>query len=432
MSDDARLMRRLALPVYVPTLLQSAGLQALAPVIPLVALELGFSVPAAAALAAIGGVGMVAGPIPIGRLMSRIGERLTMIVSGALLVALNVAGWWLTEDAAARGPDDAHRAAFVGVLVMQAINQPVWLLGRQAFLGGELPTHLRARGMSTFGGMMRVGMVAGPAVGAAIAGFGHPGRVLLLDAAVMAVATALVWGFMVPGERRGVRVERGASERIDPQEPAPHAPGRPALASMLLVGLGMIALVMGRAARPVILPLVGATLGLDAATISVIFAVAAIIEIGMFVPAGLLMDRRGRAAVTVPCLALMAVAYLGIGVLGWGARPGDAAGATWLVGGCALVLALGNGFSAGIQMTLGVDLSPERARTAHLARWNTIVGAGQLAAPALVGAITLVAPVAAAGVAVGASCAVAAVWLGRLLPRVTPGPARRPDATMGP
>lgn len=104
MSDDARLMRRLALPVYVPTLLQSAGLQALAPVIPLVALELGFSVPAAAALAAIGGVGMVAGPIPIGRLMSRIGERLTMIVSGALLVALNVAGWWLTEDAAAAAP----------------------------------------------------------------------------------------------------------------------------------------------------------------------------------------------------------------------------------------------------------------------------------------------------------------------------------------
>ena len=27
------------------------------------------------------------------------------------MLALNVAGWWLTEDAAARGPDDAHRAA---------------------------------------------------------------------------------------------------------------------------------------------------------------------------------------------------------------------------------------------------------------------------------------------------------------------------------
>ena len=66
MTSFTPVLRRLALPLYLPTLAQGAGFTALAPVLPLLALDLGFSVPASAALGLITGVLGVVGPMPAG------------------------------------------------------------------------------------------------------------------------------------------------------------------------------------------------------------------------------------------------------------------------------------------------------------------------------------------------------------------------------
>ncbi len=70
---------------------------------------------------------------------------------------------------------------------------------------------------------------------------------------------------------------------------------------------------MIRAGRFLIIPLWGAEqLGLDAAQVGTIVTAGAILDVSMFIPAGMLMDRFGRKVAAVPSFALMA---LGIGLI---------------------------------------------------------------------------------------------------------------------
>lgn len=434
MSEDRstrQVLRSLVLPVYVPTLLQAIGSTAILPVIPLMALRLGYTEAAAAAITMITGVVGVLGPVPIGRTMQQVGERLAMIVTGFSLALTNVGGWALLESAR-QCPTHAHRLALLGIITMMALTQQVWQLGRQSYLGEQLPAHLRASGMSTFGGMMRIGQIIGPAVGAVVLGLGHIGWVYLLDVVTITSATLLVMVAMVPGERRGLRDVRGPRvvERIDPREPSPYAPGRPAIQTMLMAALGSTPLVIGRMARSTILPLAGAAWGMSESSISLVFAVAAAAEILLFAPAGLVMDRFGRVAVATPCLVVMGVGYLGLGLATpWLCHAGPLVAGLGL-GAAAVLMAIGNGLGSGILMTLGVDLSPERARTRHLARWQMIQGVGRLAAPSLVSAVSLVAPVAAAGLVTGVLCLAGGAWFFYFLPTATPRSKRAEAAAL--
>ena len=153
------------------------------------------------------------------------------------------------------------------------------------------------------------------------------------------------------------------------------------------------------------------------------FAVAAVVEIAMFVPAGTLMDRYGRTAVLVPCLVFSGAGYLLLAGLTATLADASRTAAFWALVAAASLVAFGNGFGAGIVMTLGIDLSPEEHRTRHLARWNTINGAGRLLAPGLVAVVTLAWPITMAGAVVGALCWAGAAWAWRLIPQVTPGPS---------
>lgn len=427
--DDARgVLRSLVGPVYAPTLAQSIGMTATLPVIPLIALDLGFGVPAAAALTMIAGVVGVLGPIPMGTLMTVVGERRSMIVTGVVVAVAQTGTLVVVDDALRAGAGPGHRAALVGSLVVSALAREVWVIGRQAYLGSQLPARLRARGMSTFGGMMRIGQVLGPLLGAGIIALGHEGWVLALDALAMSVATVLVAVNMAPGDDAGRRPGmRQAVGRL-PASASPNAPGLSAVKGMVLAGLVTVPLAMSRFSRPLILPLLGAQLGLTGSEISLVFAVAAVIEIGMFVPAGTLMDRFGRTAVLVPCLAVSGTGYLLLALLAAPDKGMDRAGALAALVSAAALVALGNGFGAGIVMTLGIDLSPEENRTRHLARWTTVNGAGQLLAPGLVAAVTLAWPITVAGAIVGVLCWAAAGWAWRFIPVVTPPPPRGPFA----
>ncbi|WP_422116899.1 MFS transporter [Brachybacterium sp. UNK5269] len=91
----AQVLRSLTPSVYAPSLLEFAGLAALMPVIPLLARDLGFSVPQAAALSTIFGLTSFLGPIPAGRMISRLGARLSLVLTGCLLVLANLAAYAL-------------------------------------------------------------------------------------------------------------------------------------------------------------------------------------------------------------------------------------------------------------------------------------------------------------------------------------------------
>jgi len=172
-------------------------------------------------------------------------------------------------------------------------------------------------------------------------------------------------------------------------------------------------------------PLLGDATGLDPVWISVVFGISAALEILLVIPAGTLMDRYGRAAVAVPCALVMGAGFLLLGLLGTVlADEGAALGVIALLI-PSLLIGVGNGLGAGIVMTLGIDVSPVHGRTRYLAWWNTMLGAGRLAAPMIVTGVTLFAPVAVAGAATGAVCFAGGLWLLRVLPRLIPSGGTR-------
>ena len=421
--SPAAVLRGLVPSVYAPSLLEFVGLAALMPVIPLLARDLGFSVPQAAALSTIFGITSFLGPIPAGRLISRIGARAALVSTGCLLVASNLLAFVLIAPALGGDGDLLHRITLVVLLLVMASSTQVWQLGRQSYLGTALPAAMRARGMTLFGGVIRVGEVIGPLMGALVMAAGSMAGVFVLFALTAAAGTVMVAVFLPPGESRPERTVRRRDRA--PASRARVRLDRAVLRRMVAVGLGIAPVMMARVNRPVIVPLLGDALGLDPVWISVVFGVSAALEILLVLPAGTLMDRYGRAAVAVPCALVMGAGFLLLSVLGTVLDGRGSAAAILALLLPSLLIGIGNGLGSGIVMTLGIDVSPVHGRTRYLAWWNTMLGAGRLAAPLVVTAITLVAPVAVAGAATGALCVVGGTWLARTLPRVTPSGGTR-------
>src|SRR5699024_12637978 len=113
------------------------------------------------------------GPIPAGRLISRVGARPALVTTGSLLVVANLVAFTVISHGLEAGAGLGHQLTLVGLLTMMAASAQAWMLGRQSYLGTALPAARRARGMTRFGGVIRIGQAAGtllealgPALGA--------------------------------------------------------------------------------------------------------------------------------------------------------------------------------------------------------------------------------------------------------------------------
>src|SRR4029079_6272510 len=78
----------------------------------------------------------------------------------------------------------------------------------------------------------------------------------------------------------------------------------------LTVGVGALLVAAVRASRQAVIPLWAESIGLDAATTSLIYGLAGGIDMLVFYPAGKVMDRRGRAWVAVPSMFIIGVAMM--------------------------------------------------------------------------------------------------------------------------
>ena len=115
-----------------------------------------------------------------------------------------------------------------------------------------------------------------------------------------------------------------------------------------------------RSARNVLIPLYGADqLGLGAADIGVVTSLSYSVDMLMFYPAGLLMDRFGRKFASVPSFLVQAVGIAAIPLTG--SFAGLAA--------VAVLIGFGNGIGSGTMLTLGSDLAPGNARGEFLGVW---------------------------------------------------------------
>jgi len=256
--------------------------------------------------------------------------------------------------------------------------------------------------MSAMGGTDRIGVFVGAALGSAAIGFvGLVGPFVLQAVAAAAAALLLV----VRKERLGGRSE---------------SPRGPRLGSVLrdhrhtFATAGTTVAIMGviRGARQAVIPLWGVHIGLDAAAIAGIFAIAAGLEITAFYPVGLLMDRKGRKWAGLPFILLVS--------LGLALVPLTSTYRGLLA--VAVLIAVANGLGSGIMMTLGSDLSPREGRSQFLGVWRLVSDAGAAGGPLVVAVVTAVATLGLASVTVGAIGLVGAALYATVVPETRPRP----------
>jgi MFS family permease len=278
--------------------------------------------------------------------------------------------------------------------------QAVFSLARQSYLTEAVPPEFRARAMSTLGGVMRIGMFIGPFVGAAaihrfgLAGAWGVGIVALLMAAAVAARLPDLETAREPG------VARAAA-------PTWRATVRDHRRVFVTLGVGVLLVSAGRASRQAVIPLWAEHLALEASVASLIYGLAAGVEMLVFYPAGRVMDRRGRRWVAVPSMLIMGAALL--------ATPMTVGATTLLL--AAAVIGFGNGISSGLIMTIGADHSPRAGRAHFLGVWRLMADIGAASGPALLSmlaaALSLGAGIAVTGLIAFAAAGQLAYWIPR-------------------
>jgi len=363
---------RLLVPVYVPSLLMAISQEALTILLPLYVLELGASPAFAALIVGLRGIGVLLFDVPAGMLVARFGDKpvllggLALILSGMLVLGLTAAPWAIGLAAVALG-----------------FGQAAWMLGRQSYLADTCEPHELGRAIAAMAALHRGGALIGPVAGGVIAGLASYPIAFVAGAGSALLAAALVLAFtrgVAPRPEHGDNSLAGTARVLRSQ--------RKVLAT---AGVGALVLQLMRATRQLLVPLFGQALGLNVATIGLVYSLGMVVDISLFYPSGVLADRWGRKWSAVPSMTLFA---LGLAVL-------PLAGGFYSLLAAVMLLGLANGLGTGVVMIIGADLARQsRQQGQFLGVWRLIGDLGSSIAPLLSGVLVNAISLAAASLTV--------------------------------
>lgn len=349
----------LILAVYLPTALLAFGQGLLIATLPLYAADFGVSYSLVSLVVAAAAIGTLVTDVPAGALLTRFGLRRAMIV-GSALVAVGTFGLAWSEQI----------EVAIAFRLLAGVGTALWGLSRHAYIAEAIPAASRGRAISVFGGINRMGVFAGPAVGGIVGtAFGLQAS-FALSGFLTLIALVLAILFVKPaGSTTKALTQRARWETVGRLL---RTNGRDLLAASVAQTFAQ----MIRAGRQFIVPVYGATvLGLDAAEVGFIMTFASVLDMLMFVPAGIVMDRFGRKVAAVPSFAVMAV---GVALIPLASSYLGLLAAAAIIG-------FGNGLGSGTMMTLGADLAPPGATGEFLGLWRLVGDAGSVAGPLVVG-----------------------------------------------
>jgi MFS family permease len=327
--------RALLLSVYVPTALLSLAEGILLPTLPVYALQFDVSYAMASLVLAAAGIGTLLADVPAGMLLGRLGLKPTMLLGAAMVVF----GTFMIGLAGSVELIIVYR-------LIAGVGTALWGLSRHAFITESIDPRQRGRAISVFGGINRIGMFGGPAIGGLI------GTTLGLEASFFVAAGLGMLGFIVSyfyvkDTRVVVHTERH-------------------------VRWGLVRNLIRTNWRD----LGAASVAVE--QVGLIQTASSSIDMMLFIPAGYLMDHFGRKVAAVPSFAIMGLGMVLI--------PFTTSFLTLM--GAAMLIGLGNGLGSGTMMTLGADLAPPGATGEFLGLWRLIGDSGRAVGPLAVGGLT--------------------------------------------
>ena len=394
----------LLLSTFLPTLLFSIGEGAIIPLLPVAAGDLGATLAIAGLVSGMIMIGELAGDVPSGWVVSRIGERGAMLAASAasilgLVICLLSTSWvGLT----------------VGVFVI-GVATAVFALARHAFMTSFVPVGYRARALSALAGAFRAGWLIGPFVSAGVVHLtGTVESVFWIHIVCCVAAVAVL--LLVPDPATILRRSAAAVEETAPPEP------RRGLARTLrehrgvLARMGTGAALIGglRASRTVVLPLWAVSIGMGETDTAIVIGIAGGLDFALFYLGGQLMDRFGRGATAIPSMIGLGAGHLVLAVTLLAVDP-----VPWFVA-VACLLAVANGVGSGILMTIGADLAPQDDPAPFLGAFRFTGDVGGAVAPLVVAGLTAAVSLPFAAGAVGVLGLVGAGALARWIPRYLP------------
>ncbi len=353
----------LILPFYVPSAILFLGTGIIIPVLPLYTESFGVSYGWVGAVASAQALGMLVSDLPCGVLLRRLGQKRSLVLGTAVMVLFSVAQSWASSV----------QEAFV-YRFLAGFGVALFGVARHAYISEHASVANRGRAMALFGGLMRVDRLLGPLLGGYIA-LATGLRVPFVVAGLVSLLALFCILLFVPSDRN---VDAYTNVSEPQQQPSISLSQllRGQAALLAPAGIGHILVQMIRSGRDTVIPLYAANaLGLDVAQVGLLVGIASAVEMIMFLPAGWIMDKRGRKYSFVPSFGIQALAMAAVPL------TGSFAGLL----ACATTIGMANGLSSGGMMTLGADLAPPDARGEFLGVWRLIGDVGATGGPAAVG-----------------------------------------------
>lgn len=346
-------LRELALPVFLPSLIFSIGENLLIPLIPAGAERLGADLGTASIIAGMIFFGTLIADVPAAKLIRKIGERLGMIYASVAAAA----GLVITALAT------NLLMMSLGVLLVGA-GASVFALARHTFIAATVPFEQRARALSTLGGMFRAGSLIGPLIAAGLLVIGDFHTVYWASLILCLVAAILVWFTKSNSVADSANATNHSTWHITKRE----------WNKLSTLGTASAFLAIVRTARTIGLPIWALYIQLDPASTALLVGLAASLDVMLFYTSGQVMDKWGRRAAAVPTMLLLGITMFLV--------PLSSDFNTLLLVGLAMSLA--NGLGSGLIMVLGADLAPADARGEFLAAFRLMIdGSTSITAPIL-------------------------------------------------
>jgi MFS family permease len=322
---------------------------------------------------------MLVSDLPSGMILRRLGQRRAMIVGLGLVVLSTLGLFWSRSS--------------LEVLLLRlssGVGFSLFGIARHAYIAENAAIGVRGRAVALFGGINRIGRFSGPALGGIIGSTFNLRVPFLLAGGLIGLAFMIV-----------IMVLPQIILKKELDEPSLKAylrtlwgTARDYYRILTTVGVGQLFAQMVRTGRGVIIPLYGAdVLGLDVASIGWISSLASAIDMLLFYPVGMIMDRFGRKFAIVPSFLVQGI---GLGLIPLTGGFGGLAAVAGLIG-------FGNGLGSGTMMTLGADLAPEESRGEFLGMWRLIGDLGFVSGPLIAGAVAGALALPAAALVMGGS-----------------------------
>lgn len=365
----------LLLQLYLPSLLLAICEGLLLPILPLYAADFGVGYALIGLFLSAPALGLIIGDVPGGALLQRVDNRFAMLLGlgGAGICVLLLA---ITPSI----------ALAIVLMLASGIFIAFYNLSRHIFITEATHIFGRGRAIATYGGVYRMGLFIGPALGGLAGGVFGLRAVFVLYALIVALIFVCVYCFVPPKE--ALADPHRAQERHIWRALKEHH------RILALAGLGQLLGMTIRAGRQTLIPLYAAQiLGLPVTTIGIIVSLSSALDLSVFFMAGFLMDRYGRKYAIVPSFTLQGLAMLCLPF------TTSAAGLLAVAG----AIGLANSIGSGTMLTLGSDLSPQIGRSAFLSWWRLIGDSGTMIAPIIIGIIGQTLTLGASSVAIAFS-----------------------------